>query len=148
MLICLLHFQLLLFDTTEEGESDSFFHIHDYCEKWDKTNTSPMRSTLNNFLEDYWTDGCKARPDITGVCDDIETGLAGCYLFEANDKSEDDDLMKNFKANKELAISTIEYIFATKHYHNPVTGELDSLEPEDIEYFNDLYKLFTEMNYE
>jgi len=106
-----------------------------------------MRSELNSFLEDYWTDGCNAREDTTGVFDDIETGRAGCYLFEPAGKSEDDELKKNFESNRTLALSTIDYIFATKHYHNPVTGELDSLEPEDIEYFMGLRKLFSEMIY-
>ena len=91
-------------------EAPSYYHIHNYCDAWDKTNTCPMHSLINSFLSYFpcsiTADELKeAGLEDLGVCDDNETGEACCYRFEeAPEKWEDEFFKKNFEHNKKLAI--------------------------------------------
>lgn len=35
------------------GEADSFYHIHNYCEKFNMTLDKDLESEVNSFLEDH-----------------------------------------------------------------------------------------------
>ena len=132
----------------QEHNPTSFYHIHDYCSRWNRVDTCPMRAALNEFLDSYSVDVSAATPDVNVVFDDIETGFAGCYLFEPGDVDHDTKLRENFESNKKAAIATLDYILAVKHYHNELTDERESLEQEDVEYFSDLRSQFGELEYD
>lgn len=91
------------------GEETFGYHIHDYCDAWDRTNTCPMHSLINEFL-DYipctlTAEELEAEGLDFGTCDDNETGEAVCYRFEpAPEQFDDEFFKKNFEENKKKAI--------------------------------------------
>ncbi len=98
-------------------EPNVFFHIHDYCDAWNKSESCLMCSKLNEFLDDEFHDLIDdllkeyGGDDSYFLNDDFETGQAGCYRFEAIDDSDyDEELRKNFEHNKELALKVVNVI--------------------------------------
>lgn len=67
-------------------------HWHDFCSQWGKI--------LDNFV--YWDDYDLSKYGI--VYDDMETGLASCYMFSPLDKPFRDDewFNKNREHNEKL----------------------------------------------
>ena len=129
-------------------EPDSQYHIHDYCDAMDRTMKSPMLSPICSFLDSYFADALLTSADSQGAFDDIESGVAGCYRFDPVDKSCDDQMKERFESNRALAIDTIDRIFSCGEYHNPLTGDIEKIAPEDVEYFNALRGEFERAKYE
>lgn len=98
------------------GEEEPFsYHIHNYCDAWDKTQSCPMHSIINDFLNylpcSLTAEELKEAEVELGTYDDIETGEAGCYRFEpANERRDDDFFRRHFEHNKKLAIFVLRKI--------------------------------------
>lgn len=127
------------------GEEESFYHIHDYCDIWDRTNTCPMYSAINSFLDDYCT-------EFDHICDDNETGESCCYRFDPIEKQEEnfDDswLKKNFEHNKELAIKLLDKIILEGKCYNNILEKEEELDTESLKYFRDLRKQIIAVKWE
>lgn len=92
-------------------EPNVFFHIHDYCDAWNKSESCLMHSKLNEFLDDEASELGEDLFNLGGIYDDFEIGLAGCYRFKVNDDADFDTKMKeNFEHNKELALKVVNAI--------------------------------------
>lgn len=93
---------------------NSFYHIHNYCSLWDKTLPNLQKSFITSFLDDSYRELEKlkeANPEINiCICDDIECGLANCYMFTPNNTYEDKKIKDRFEHNKKLALTLIDYI--------------------------------------
>ena len=88
---------------TEEDPSQ--YHIHNYCEVFEKILPFNMDSEVNKFLENHWRTMCKASIGCDyGVNDDLETGEAYCWLFTESDKEfwPDEKFNANRKQNRIL----------------------------------------------
>ena len=127
------------------GESDSFYHIHDYCDAWDRTNPCPMFSVINDFLDEYCI-------DFDHICDDHETGESRCYCFSQVDKVDEqfgDTWMKeNFEHNTILALNLLDKIISEEKCYNNIIGKEEKLKLEDLNYFIDLREEIRKINYE
>jgi hypothetical protein len=92
------------------------YHIHDYCDKLNMVLQNTNEIEVNKFLIEHWADmeeALKDTPLTNGVFDDLETGEAGCWMFEeADNKISDVRLLDNRHHNRALAIKTLEYMFA------------------------------------
>ena len=96
------------------SEKDSYYHIHDYCEKFNQVMTHNLESKVNSFLDDHWaTLGKAISMNDGGVNDDFETGEAICWMFyPINNPEWSDEWYKENKAhNRSLAIRVLEYMF-------------------------------------
>lgn len=113
------------------GEYDSQYHIHDYCDEWDRTNMGPMRSLINNFLNDFYAEG-----EI--LYDDNETGESYCYLFIPGVDCQDERLERCFNHNKTLALNTIDKILETQIFKDKITNKMCQCTADDLEYFKRL----------
>ena len=138
-------------------EDPSQYHIHNYCEIFKTILPFDMDSEVNKFLDDHWTTVSKATlglKDNYCVNDDLETGDAYCYQFEAADKKfwSDDRFEANKKHNIELAITTIEYMFEEDKVWDEFDDDTwykldDYYDDEEIEYLkNFLNKLKGELD--
>ena len=101
-------------------EEPSQYHIHNYCEKFNRVLDKDLESEVNSFLEDNWNTMCKACPENIGVSDDFETGEAYCWMFNEADKAfwPDEKYEENKKHNRELAIKTLEYMFKEQEVYD------------------------------
>lgn len=113
------------------GESESFYHIHDYCDAWDRTITAPVNAEVNEFIDDFHSMA------ESGYYDDHETGLSGCYRFSEKEKADefltDEKMKSNFEYNRQLAITIIETILRTGEY--PIFDKMKTVDDVDREYF-------------
>lgn len=95
-------------------EPNSFYHIHNYCSLWNKTFANLQKSFISSFLNDNYRELKKlkeANPELNiCICDDIECGLANCYMFTPNDTYEDTKIKDRFEHNKKLVLTLIDYI--------------------------------------
>ena len=66
------------------GEADSFYHLHDFCGVWEISNPYLYKHPLNSFLETHYLDVEEAN-GVFCVWDDVECGLASCYMFKKAD---------------------------------------------------------------
>ncbi len=127
------------------GEEENFYHIHDYCAAWDRTNTCPTYSLINSFLADY---------DTTGICifDDNETGESGCYRFspveKQDEKLNDDWMKKNFEHNKATALEVLDKIIREKKCYNSIWGKEEKLNDDELVYFRGLREKIEDLNWE
>lgn len=113
------------------GEYDSQYHIHDYCEEWDRTDTCPMRSKINRFLDDF----CVVFDELY---DDHETGESYCYLFTPGDVCDDENLCLRFEHNKALALELLDDIIKSGKAFNKIMCATDKLTYEELEEFKKL----------
>lgn len=111
-------------DTLMGPEGKDFWHIHDYCDAWDKSSICTMHSKLCKFLDNELqevVDEVKLEPMFACdyfINDDYETGQAGCYRFEDNEEpSRDEDMKKNFEHNKQLALKVVNVILKNIESH-------------------------------
>ena len=104
-------------DTLAEPGENNFWHIHDYCDAWDKSSMCSMHSRLCEFLDaelhevidDVMTK--YGFNDSYFIDDDFEIGQAGCYRFKDNEEpSKDEEMKKNFEHNKDLALKVVNVI--------------------------------------
>jgi len=129
-------------------EDPSQYHIHNYCDVFEKILPFDMDSEVNHFLESYWTTMCKASINCDyGVNDDYETGEAFCWLFKEADKPfwPDERFKENREHNKELAIKTLEYMFEKDEvwdeFDEYTWHKLDDyFDDEELDYLRDLLK--------
>ena len=128
---------------SEEGRT--YFHIHNYCDKYKVTLGLLMKHRLTSFLNTYWLDMCEANSNNDCVYDDIECGLASCYLFMAKDEEDNNDreMILALSNNRKLALNTIDHILRQKCCH--INDELVDIEDEDIDELLELRKEFEEM---
>ena len=126
-------------------EEPSYYHIHNYCEKFNMVLPHDLESEVNCFLEQNWKTMEKATADYScGVNDDFETGEAGCWMFDEADKPfwPDEKFEENRKQNKELAIKTLEYMFDNWEVIDDYEGDIykldDYYDEEEIAHFRDL----------
>ena len=93
---------------------NSFYHIHNYCSLWDKTFANLQKSFITSFLDGNYSELEKLKevnPELNiCICDDIECGLANCYMFTPNPTCEDKKIKDRFEHNKKLALTLIDYI--------------------------------------
>lgn len=124
------------------GEEESFYHIHDYCDVWDRTNTAPMYSVINSFLDDYFVDFDAS--NVNYINDDNETGESCCYRFDAVEKQDehfDDNWLKqNFDHNRDLALKLADKIILEGKCYNRILDKEEELDAEDLKYFRGLRK--------
>lgn len=127
------------------GEEESFYHIHDYCDKLDRTFMAPMNSVINNFLDDYCI-------EFDHLCDDHETGESYCYQFDqkdSQDESFNDNWMKeNFEHNKKLAINLVDKIILEAKCYNNILCKEEELSVDDLKYFRALRKKIIDSTWE
>lgn len=100
-------------------EPNVFFHIHDYCDAWNRAEPCLMCSKLNKFLDDEFHDLIDdviaeyGGDDSYFINDDFEIGQASCYRFEAKeDIGCEAEMRKNFEHNKELALKVVNVILS------------------------------------
>ena len=127
------------------GEEESFYHIHDYCDAWDKTNTCSAFSLINSFLDDYCI-------EFDYICDDNETGESCCYRFDEVEKQDekfnDIWLKGNFEHNKQIALKLVDKIILEAKCYNKITCKEEKLEHKDLKYFRDLRKKIIAENWD
>lgn len=100
---------------------DSFFHIHDYCDKFNMALQRYMESEVNSFLDQHWEDTRLALKDsdfkFEGLYDDFETCEAYCWRYEPISQKQAEDVTAEYAGNREynrqLAILTLEHILKT-----------------------------------
>jgi len=101
------------------GEGDSYYHIHDYCEKFNMVLEKDFEIEVNRFLDDHWVDMEEANPEHGGVYNDFETGEAGCWMFaEADEKTPDVIFEDRKRHNRLLAIKTIKHMLETNETYD------------------------------
>ena len=127
------------------SEENSWYHIHNYCDKHGKTLGFLMEHPLTRFLDSHWLDMCEANSDHDGIYDDIECGLAGCYLFMAKDEINEEMMIIAFEKNRKLALNTIDHIIRQKCCH--MNNELVDVDEEDAEELLKLREEFEEMEF-
>ena len=127
-------------------EEPSYYHIHDYCDKLNMVLNKNMESEVNAFLDDHWQDkedACK-KVGIEDTCvnDDFETGEAYCWMFAEAITPTTIDLEANRKANRDLAIVTLEHILETGKTYDKwdqgYTSITDKYDEEDITWLKNL----------
>ena len=132
------------------GEDESFYHIHDYCDVWDRTNTVPMYSLINSFLDDYFIDFDSISNGY--INDDNETGESCCYRFEQiekQDKNFNDEWLKtNFEHNKDLALKLIDKIILEAKCYSRILDKEEDLSADDLKYFRELRKKIIAISWE
>lgn len=81
------------------SDEGSNYHIHNYCDQLGRSIGNIFKSPLNKDLEVV-----SGFIDYFPLCDDIETGDAYCYLFEATNPTYNEEY---FKKNKETNRETL-----------------------------------------
>ena len=96
------------------SDSTSYYHIHNYCSLWDRTFPNLQKSFVTSFLDDHYNDLLKLNeknPELNiCICDDIECGLANCYMFTPKEEYDDTTIKNRFRHNKELILLLIDEI--------------------------------------
>jgi len=129
-------------------EPPSYFHIHNYCTKFNQTLDRDLESEITAFLEEYWYTARKACPGIV-LNDDFETGEACCWMFKEKFKEinapdwPDEKFEENRKYNINNAIKTLEYMFEKDEVWDPNDSYTwykldDYFEDDEIVYLKDL----------
>ena len=123
-------------------EEPSYYHIHDYCDAWDRTNMGPMNSLINSFLDDY----CNK---FDCLFDDNETGESYCYRFDEVEGEELDNdiwMKNNFDHNKQLALALLDKIILDGKCYNNILEKEEELDTESLKYFRNLRKKIKAIN--
>ncbi len=116
------------------------YHIHDYCDKLNMVLQKTNEIEVNKFLIEHWADLKEVMSRNDGVFDDLETGEAGCWMFEeADTKAADEWFLSNRHHNRVLAIKTLEYMFTADKVYDTSDSSTwykldDYYEDEEIEY--------------
>ena len=111
-------------DSLVSPEGKGFWHIHDYCDAWDRSCMCSLYSRLCKFLDDEFPDVIEdvieeyGGDDSYFVNDDFEIGQTGCYRFEDNEETpRDEEMKKNFEHNRELALKVVNVILKNIESH-------------------------------
>lgn len=133
-----IHFSGCLVDNSSER------HIHNFCHMWKLVLENPPKSLLTRLLEEFQYDTermLKSKKTLLNppLFDDIECGIASCYMFSPiTEESHDAEMEERFNSSRDILLDTFDFILTSKMITDTYTLELVGLSPEMAKYIAEL----------